>query len=280
MWIALSLLAGALFTTENLAQRRFLRGQSDAWAFAFYYSVVGAVISFVPMLSSPQLPSSWREWGLALLIGALIVGNNVLLFRATSELQVSFVGTLLKLRLVWVFLLGIFVLHDGFSWMRLAGTVVVISSGVLVARGLRSGGSTSGVALVLVATMFNASIIVTSSYLLESMNVVSFTFFATFLPAAMLNYALMPRARPRITEMFVQSRWKVILVCALGALSNFAFNGALATGDASRVVVMNEAVLIFVAFGEHLVLREKEYLNVKLVGIPLAVIGAVLIQLG
>ena len=280
MWIFLSVLAGGLFTAESLAQRRLLKGNGDAWAFAFYYSLIGAVISLPVMLVDPELPQSPGEWLLAVLIGALIVGNNVLLFRATAQLEVSFVGTLLKLRLVWVFLLGILFVHDDFSWARLAGTAAVVLSGVLVAHGMRRRGSSSAIMLVLAATLFNAAIIVTSSYLLDSMNVASFTFFATFLPATILNYVLMPDARQRVATMYAQHRQKVLFVCGFGALSNFALNGALATGDAGQVVVMSEAVLIFVAFGEHLILREKEYLGLKLVGIPLAVFGAVLIQLG
>lgn len=279
MWIFFSALAGALFTAESLAQRKFLKGQSDAWAFAFFYSCIGAIISFPAMLGSPQLPHSWRDWCLVLFIGGLIIGNNVLLFSATARLEVSFVGTLLKLRLVWVFLLGIVFVGDHFSWTGLAGTSAVVLSGAVVAHGVRRRGSSSAVALVLIATLFNAGIIVTSSYLLKSMNVMSFTFFATFLPATLLNWIVMPNARTRVTTMFKQNRWNVLFVCTLGALTNFALNGALATGDAGKVVVMNEAVLIFVAFGEHLILKEKEYLGLKLLGIPLAVAGAVLIQL-
>lgn len=281
MWIFFSVLAGVLFTAESLAQRRFLKGQSDAWAFAFFYSLIGAIVSFPLMLVDPELPQTPREWCLALFIGGLIVGNNVLLFRATSQLEVSFVGTLLKLRLVWVFLLGILVVQDDFSWERLAGTAAVILSGSLVAHGIRRRtSSSSAVTLVLIATLFNAGIVVTSSYLLDSMNVMSFTFFATFLPAVIFNYVLMPNARTRITTMFVENRWRVAFVCGLGALSNFALNGALATGDVSQVIVMNEAVLILVAVGEHLILKEKDHLRLKLVGIPLAVLGAVLIQAG
>lgn len=275
------MLAGVLFTGESLAQRRLLKGQSDAWAFAFYYSLIGAAISLPVMLIDPELPQSLREWLLAVFIGALIVGNNVLLFRATAQLEVSFVGTLMKLRLVWVFLLGILFVQDDFSWQRLAGTTAVVLSGALVAHGVRRRQEpSSAVLLVLTATLFNAAIIVTSSYLLQSMNVVSFTFIATFLPALIFNYILMPNARTRVVSMYKTNRWNVLFVCGLGALSNFALNGALATGDAGQVIVMNEAVLIFVFFGEHLILKEKDHLGLKLVGIPLAVLGAALIQIG
>jgi drug/metabolite transporter (DMT)-like permease len=280
VWIFLSVLAGGLFTTENLARRRLLIRNNDSWAFSFYYSLIGAVISLPVMLFKPELPQSLSQWLLAGLVGVLIVGNNVLLFRATAELEVSFVGTLLKLRLVWVFLLGILFVHDHFSWLKLTGTSAVVVSGMIVARGVRRRSATPAVMMVLVATLFNAGIIVTSSYLLQSMNVVSFTFIATFLPALIFNYILMPKARTRIVAMYKQSWRNVAVVCALGSLSNFALNGALATGDAGRVVVMNEAVLIFVAFGEHLILKEKDFLGLKLIGVPLAVLGAVLIQLG
>src|SRR5262245_35273436 len=111
MWLLFSLLAGALFTAENLLQRFHLRKQTDAWTFALYYSIVGSVVTLPFMLASPKIPNHPMPWILTALVGLLVVGNNMLFFKATGLIEASVVSSLLKLRLVWVFIFGILFLH-------------------------------------------------------------------------------------------------------------------------------------------------------------------------
>jgi hypothetical protein len=46
MWLFFAVLAGFLVTGESLITRHVLRGEKDALAFSFYFSLVGAVVSF------------------------------------------------------------------------------------------------------------------------------------------------------------------------------------------------------------------------------------------
>jgi len=57
MWLLFSLLAGAFYTGESLIQRFLMRQQKDAWAFAFFYSLVGTIVAFPFMIASPKVPS-------------------------------------------------------------------------------------------------------------------------------------------------------------------------------------------------------------------------------
>lgn len=87
-------LAGLLYASENLFQRHLLRQQKDAWAFSFFYSLVGTIVSFPFMLASPVLLTSMGPWLGALLVGMLIVGNNLLLFKAANHIEASIIDTL------------------------------------------------------------------------------------------------------------------------------------------------------------------------------------------
>ncbi len=71
-------------------------------------------------------------------------------------------------------------------------------------------------------------------------NVVSFTFFATFLPALVPNFLLMSRARVRIALLYRQDRWRVVLLCTLSCAANLALSKALALRDASSVLVVTD----------------------------------------
>lgn len=279
MWFFFAALAGVLYTGEGLLQRFLLRAQKDAWAFSFFYSLAGAIITFPLMLSNPRVPTDVSPWLLALLIGVLIVCHNLLIFKATHLLEASLMGALGKVRLVLIFILSILFLGAAFSWLQFFGTALVILAGLVIIHRFRRPKSLNGVLLVLLSTIFAALIIILTKYLFSSFNTVSLTFFATFLPATVLNFVLMPQARSRIKALF-KDDWRIVLLaCSFGAFANLALNHALSLQDASSVVIISEAFLVLVLAGEHLLLKEKEQLWVKLLSVVLAVSGAILIQL-
>jgi drug/metabolite transporter (DMT)-like permease len=279
MWLIFSLLTGALYTGESLIQRFVLRQQKDAWAFASFYGLVGVVVAFPFMIVAPKIPTQPHIWLLVLLMGLLVVGNNLLLFRSSNFIEASLTGALLKLRLVWIFIFSLLFMSDIFSWPKLLGTLFAIAAGVIIVHNFKKPKSTAGILLVLGATVFNASIIVLSKYLLESFNVASMTFFAIYLPATIMMLFITPRLLPRIKKMFREDKKAVIMACALGALTNLALNAALSLHDATSVIVINEAFLVVVLVGEHIFLNEKEKPWIKLVSVSLAIMGAVLIEM-
>jgi drug/metabolite transporter (DMT)-like permease len=279
MWQLFAALAGALYTGESLLQRLLMRAQKDAWAFSFFYSLVGTAVSLPFMLSSPKIPTSLYPWMLAVVVGLLLVVHNLLIFSASNRLEASLVGALSKLRLVWIFVLSVVLLHNAFSWQKLFGTLLAIVAGLVIIHNFKRPKSTSGVSMALTATIFAASIIILTKYLLGWFNVVSVTFFVTFLPATILNFIFMPRAIPRIKKLFTEDWRIVLLACGLGSLANLALNQALSLHDASSVIVINEVFLVLVLVGEHMFLKEREKVWIKLLSITLAVVGAVLIEI-
>ncbi len=278
MWFLFAALAGTLYTGEALLQRFLMREQKDAWALSFFYSLVGTLVALPFMLSAPHVPSKIGPWLLALAVGALIVCHNFLIFRASNFLEASLMGALGKLRLVWIFVLSIALLGATFYWSQLLGTVLAILAGLVIVHRFRRPKSSKGIVFVLISTVFAALIIILSKHLLDSFNAVSLTFFATFLPATVLNFVLMPKASSRISTLFKNDGRTVLLICILGAFANLALNQALSLHDASSVVIISEVFLVLVLAGEHIVLKEKEQLWVKVLSIVLAVMGAILIQ--
>jgi drug/metabolite transporter (DMT)-like permease len=231
------------------------------------------------MLRAPVVPHGVGIWALAMLMGLLIVGSNLLMFKASNHLEASLIGTFSKLRLVWVFILGVVLLHAPFSWQELGGTVLAIAAGLVIMHNFKRPNSSAGISLVLWATLFTASIIILTKYLLGSFNVGSLTFFVTFFPAVIFNFIFMPHAAARIKKLFKED-WPVVLpACSFGTFANLALNQALSLHDASGVLVINEVFLILVLVGEHIFLKEKEYLWVKLLSVALAIAGAIIIEI-
>ena len=280
MWLIFSLLAGALFTAESLLQRSHLRKQKDVWTFALFYCLIGTLVSFPFMLASPKVPTEPGLWLLSALLGLLIVGNNLLFFKATGLIEVSLLNSLLKLRLVWVFIFGVLFLSEPFSWEKLAGTLLAILAGWLIIHSFKRPDSVKGITLVLAMSFVNATIFILFKHLLSSgYNAVSLTFFADFLPATIFTIIFAPKALTKIKTIF-KDDWRVIfLACTFGALSNLALNAALSLNSVTSVLIINEVFLVLVLVGEHIVLKEKEQAWIKAVTVILAIAGAVLIQI-
>ena len=280
MWLVFSVLAGAFYTAESLLQRFHLRKQSDVWTFALFYCLIGSLVSLPFALVSPKIPLQPGLWLLSALVGLLIVGNNMLFFKATGLIEVSLLNSLLKLRLVWVFIFGLLFLSEPFSWKKLAGTLLAILAGWLIIHSFKRPESVKGIALVLVMTVVNAVIVILFKYLLSSgYNAVSLTFFADFLPATIFTFIFAPKAFSKIKTIF-KDDWRVIfLACILGTLSNLALNTALSLNSVTSVLIINEVFLVLVLVGEHIVLKEKEQTWIKAVTVVLAIAGAVLIEI-
>jgi drug/metabolite transporter (DMT)-like permease len=279
MWLVFALLAGGFFTASNLLQRYHLRQQKDVWTFAFFFSFIGSIVSFPFMLASPKIPSTIEPWLLVIAVGLLIVGNNLLIFKASGLIEASLMNALTKLRLVWVFIFGILFLHTHFSWQKLAGTILAVLAGWVILHRFKKPDNTSGISLILSATLFNAGIIILSKYLLGSFNAVSLTFFASFLPATIFIFILMPQKTKRIRNLF-KDDWRIVfLACSLGTFANLSLNVALSLHDATSVLVINEVCLILVLVGEHIYLKEREQAWIKFASVMLAVFGAILIEI-
>lgn len=280
MWLVFSILAGALYTAESLLQRSHLRKQNDVWTFALFYCLIGSLVSLPFMLASPKVPTEPGLWLLSALVGLLIVGNNLLFFKATGLIEVSQLNSLLKLRLVWVFIFGVLFLSEPFSWEKLAGTLLAILAGWLIIHSFKRPDSIKGITLVLVMTFVNAAIFILFKQLLSSgYNAVSLTFFADFLPATMFTLLFAPKALTKIKTIFKGDWQTIFLACVLGALSNLALNAALSLNSVTSVLIINEVFLILVLVGEHIVLKEKEHAWIKAVTVILAIAGAILIQI-
>ncbi len=279
MWLFFAFLSGVMFTGESLISRHVLRGGKDAWAFSFYFSLIGAIVSFPFMLANPKIPHTLTPWLLAALVGILIVCNNLLMFKTFNYLEASLSGALLKFKLVWIFMLSVIFLGTPFSWDKLLGTLLATSAGVVIIHNIRRPKSLTGVAYVVSATLFNAAVIILFKYLLTYFSPASLTFYPTFLLPALINLALMPNARARIKRIYKEDGKMLTFACALGAFANLALNKSLSLGEATSVLVIIEAFLVVTLVGEHIFLKEKEQVWVKIAAVALATAGAILIRL-
>lgn len=278
MWFLFAILSGLFYTGQGLLTRYVLRDNKDAWAFSFYFSLVGALVSLPFMLSNLKIASSLPAWILIILVGFLIVAQNFLNFKSSNFIEASISGTISKFRLVWVFILEVIILHEVFSWNKLLGILFSVLAGVIIIRGIKKPKSTKGVLLALSATIIYAIVIMFYKILFKSFNSQSLTFLIFAIPA-LLNFLIMPQAKQRLVRLIKENGKTVLLACTLGAFANLAMNYSLSIGEATKTLVIIESFLIVALVGEHFFLKEKKHLLIKALAVVLAITGAIIIRL-
>jgi drug/metabolite transporter (DMT)-like permease len=277
-WFSWALLSGFFYTILGLLSRYVLKNNQDSWSFSFFFSLLGAVVCLPVAIFNWQSTQEWLPWIMMFLISGLIVLHNYLNFQSTRFLPASMNGTLTKFRLIWTLALGIFILHEGFSWPKILGTALTILAGVIVVFHYQKLKTMTGVWLAISATLVYAIVAVSFKYFFHYFNVPTMTFFIFLIPA-LFNYLIIPQAWKRVTD-FARVNGQIILIIGLmGGLANLTTNAALAGGEISRVGVVTESFLVATLAGEHFFLKEKEHLLVKIIAVILALTGVILIKL-
>lgn len=278
MWLIWALLSGLFYTGSGLITRYVLKGNKDAWAFSFYFSFIGALVTLPFVLNQFQGGKSLPMWGLIIFVGALIVGHNFLNFKSSNYLEASVNGAIVKLRLAWVLIFSMVFFQENLSWYKLAGTSLAIIAGLIIIQGIKRPNSVKGVLLAFGSTIVYATVIMFYKILFRDFNAATLTFFIFLIPA-ILNFLIMPKAWQRLKKLLSQNGKAIIVACGLGGFANLAMNQGLAGAEATKVLVMIESFLILALVGEHFWLKEKAYLTVKIAAVICATAGAILIRL-
>lgn len=278
MWLWLAILSGFIFTAVGLVTRHVLRQKKDAWAFSFYYSAIGALTALPFFILHPKVADDQGPWMIMLLVGLLIVVQNFLNFKSSNILSASIQGSIMKFRLIWVFLIGLLFLQESFTFLKLGGTLLTVLAGIVILAKFKKTDSMKGVGLAFSSTIAYAIVIGLYKLLFSSFNSQSLTFFIFLIPAV-LNLIIMPDRFHRIIRIAKENGRGVLLACVLGGFGNLVMNTALSIGEASKVLVIIEAFLILTLVGEHIVLKERDHLPIKIIAVLMATVGAICIRL-
>jgi drug/metabolite transporter (DMT)-like permease len=284
MWFVLAILSGIFYTGSSLITRHVLKTGRDSWAFSFFYSAVGALVT-IPFVigiyiytGEIALADDAFGWGAMVLVGFVIVFHNFLNFRASNYLEASLVDTIRKFRLIWIFIFGVIVLDEAFSYWKLTGTVLTVLAGILIIVKFKKPKSIKGIMFAFSATFAFAAGIISYKFLFEYFSVWTLTLFIFLIPA-IINFIIMPSVLPRVVKLAKDNGKFVYLACILGGIANLTMNAALMLGQATKVPAIIEAFLVATLIGEYLILKERKNLLVKLLAIAFATIGAVIIRL-
>jgi drug/metabolite transporter (DMT)-like permease len=280
MWLLYAICSGLFYSFGGIIARYLLKGKKDAWAYSFWFSFVGAIIVFPFVIINYEGPKTFWIWLLGITICLVIILHNYMVNKATNFIEPSLQGSITKFRLLWILILGVLLLNESFTTIKLLGTILTVIASFIIVSRFKAKTILIGLGLTFFATFIYAGVITCYSFFLKHFNTVSLTFFI-FLFSSILNLIFMPHSIKRVGR-FMKDNHPILIILAT-SFSAFGFlllNQALSTGEQSKVVVITEASLIVTLIAEYLILKEKTKVLTKLIAITLTIAGAILVKIG
>lgn len=132
-WVAMIGVLGGLFASFAKVTVRRLGHTEPMLRTVFYFSVLGALVSLLPMLMVWKFPT-YDEWWLLLAIGLFGSLGQLLLTRGYAVASTSTVGPFSYFSVVFASIYGYLFWAETLDWMFLAGAGLIAVAGMMAVR--------------------------------------------------------------------------------------------------------------------------------------------------
>ncbi|MGV8151138.1 MAG: EamA family transporter [Candidatus Woesearchaeota archaeon] len=277
MWFLYAIISGVLFGLNSLVVRYYSKKHKDSLITSFYFSFLSAIILLPFFIYEAKISNTYVFWGGILLLGAILVLNNLLSFKAAQLVGPTATNTIFKIRLLWILIIGIWVFNEKITWINFLGMVMILVAALLIVDFKNWNSSKKGVLFLLITTITAATIAFLLKQMLTMSGVASLTFLIFLMPA-IINAAVIPNFFKRAIKNFSNIKL-LVLIALLGVLANFSLVKALSYDALAGIFFIMDASFIIILFGEYIWLKEKERILWKIASVILAIIGTVLIYI-
>jgi drug/metabolite transporter (DMT)-like permease len=137
--IAIVALAAGIFAALAMVSIRRMSASEPAIRIVFYFTMLGTLISAVPMIWSWQSPQP-KIWCLLVLIGMLAAVGQILLTKGYSLAPAAQVGPLTYGNVVFATFLGWLFWDESLDAMTWAGAVLICIAGIIATRRTKTHG--------------------------------------------------------------------------------------------------------------------------------------------
>lgn len=129
---AIALLGGALAAVAKVTVRRLSRTE-PADRIVFYFALIGTLVSSLPVILAPQVPSPAElPWLVA--VGGFATLGQMLLTRGFAASPAARLGPFAFFSVVFAALLGWLFWREPLTWTTVLGSLLVLAAGLIVSR--------------------------------------------------------------------------------------------------------------------------------------------------
>lgn len=274
--------ASTLFTAIFwLLCRRLLRSERDHTAFAVFLQLV-PIVFWLPLLAVEPvvLPSSSLGWVLLFLAGGAWAFQQVLAFKSLRFTAASVREPLYQTKLLWAAFFALVLLGEFFTLSKLFGVFLLLSGALIIAYHPPKGESTaSGLLLVTSSAALTGLAYVLDKLALAHFSVTLYAIFVSILSGGFIaTHAAKNNFLSRMLSFGRRHAGTILLASAAGAASYWLQVKAVSSGPVGTIAALLELSMVFTTLGGIVLLQERQAVGRKLVGIALAVVGALVLR--
>jgi drug/metabolite transporter (DMT)-like permease len=242
--------------------------------------ILQTVATIASALLIPFFPITFPEqlslYGLLIAASVFYALNDRLQTPVRKHLQVSFYTIIGQLVSVFLFIYGLVIFHEAFSWTKLIGIALIISANVLLLYRRGTVQVNKYVVLAIIAAIAAATAISIDIQASQAFNLPIYIALTLLIPGLMI--AVAERVSPkRMTTEYRQSNKKAYIIAGIAwaATIFFALRG-LQLGEVTTVVPLQALAVVINVLVAYVFLKERAEI-VKKVGVAAIIIGGVLL---
>ncbi|MDE2025362.1 MAG: EamA family transporter [Patescibacteria group bacterium] len=276
LWFWLAFLAGICSNVFNFFSRFVLKDKDDPTAYAWYFELIRFVSFTVVAFVDWRLIITLQSIALFILLAITEVLASYWLMKMHQYNHLSISTILSRTRLLWVPILGFFIMRESLRPLEYAGIAVLFlgvsitaaPSKILFDKGVRYANLDSFVIALNIIFTKMALPFASNSVLNDIM----------VAPSVVLFPFLMKNAKKRIQMLFKKKIFLKSFAILINVASVYLFTQALRVGDASKVTAIYQGMMILSVLAGIVVLKEKQDIKRKLIGAVITLIGVYLLE--
>jgi drug/metabolite transporter (DMT)-like permease len=278
----LILLSGTIRGIGYIVSKYISLGKGSAHAMALANEIMDTLITLpIGIIYLAQNPVN-LEFGVLLLaiVSAAMYGLCVALqYAALKRIDMSVMGIILRLNILFTSLIGVVVLHENMNAWNYLGLLAILSGNFAVVYKKGKFDFNQGVLFAILAAICSALASVMDKQVLNSINSVFYVFLNSLL--IMLTLLLMKPKALKESVGLIRKRFFIFLLYSSIIVSAwFIGSYVLQNMDVSKFTPVQKSItLIIPVISGILIFKEKQNLREKIVGLGLAIIGIALMYI-
>jgi len=246
---------------------------------SFFQLLAGILVGIFAFIRGTSFLGLIESWPNMVLQMVLYTGANILWFKALRYADVSDSVVLLTSKVLWIVLGAALFLKEVLSPIQMVGAVIVVISVVMVSLKGKSLKLGKGQVLALLAAACYGFGFVNDTYMLRSVDVLTYLFVG-FIMDALFIWVLYPSitrelksfiAKDHFPKFFFASMFYAIAMVCIYYSYLYCHNTAL-------IASLNQTSAILTVALAAILLRERENLVTKILGVVIAVCGVYLLN--
>lgn len=275
-WFLVAALAGLASNTFAFFNRYLLKGNDDATAYAWFTETVRFIVFALIAIFNWHLIVNPYSISLLLLIGITEWAAGYWYMKMHEHSQLSISSIISRMRLIWVPIIGFFLIHEKLLLSEYLGIAVLFFGLSIVVAPRKFFIDKGAVYANLSSFVIALNIIFMKMALPYASNVIINA--AMSFPSVFLFPIFMKNPLKRIREMLKINLFLKFVAIGFNIISLYLAVIALQLGDASKVMAVYQGTIIFAVLGGIIFLKERQNIVRKLIGTFVTIIGIFLLS--